>query len=82
MDENRENRIPLKTDGKDWAENDFVQTELGTIKELLVTITLHEYRELVEMKQYNSDRCNALLRENAELKKKLADALINGHAEN
>ena len=82
MDEKRDNSIPLKTDAKYWREDNFIQTEKGTLVEIMVTITLHEYRELVEMKQYNGDRCNALLRENAELKKKLADALINGHAEN
>ena len=41
-----ENRIPLKTDAE-HNPHDYVQTEVGTMKELLVTITLAEYRELV-----------------------------------
>ena len=45
--------IPLKTNEIGSNLNDFVQTEVGTMKELLITITLHEYRDLI--------------RENAEL---------------
>ena len=46
--------IPLKTNEIMCNRDDFVQTEVGTMKELLITITLHEYRDLI--------------RENAELK--------------
>ena len=42
-----ENRIPLKTDEKLFDKDDFIQTECGTMKELTVTITLHEYRQLL-----------------------------------
>ena len=38
--------IPLKTDAV-YNPHDFIQTECGTMKELTVTITLAEYRELV-----------------------------------
>ena len=38
--------IPLKTDAS-YNPNDFIRTECGTMKELTVTITLAEYRELV-----------------------------------
>ena len=42
-----ESKIPLKTDSY-FDPHDFIQTECGTMKELLVTITLAEYRALVE----------------------------------
>ena len=42
------NRIPLKTDERHYESDDFIQTECGTMKELTVTITLHEYRQLIK----------------------------------
>ena len=65
-------RIPLKTDEKYWQKKDFIQTEIGTVKELLVTVTLSEYRELVSMEQYYRDQVNELTHENTELKRKIA----------
>lgn len=40
------NRIPRKTDDIQNPD-DFVQTECGTLKEIMVAVTLHEYRKLV-----------------------------------
>lgn len=47
-----ENRIPLKTDEKLFDKDDFIQTECGTLKEITVTITLHEYRKLLSDAAY------------------------------
>lgn len=63
-------RIPLKTDNY-FNANDFMQTEIGTVKELMVTITLREYRELLTMKQYQSDRAERMVNELTELREKL-----------
>lgn len=60
-----EHKIPLKTDDTYFDKHDFVQTECGTMKELLVTITLAEYRILVETNARLYARIGAL---EAELK--------------
>ena len=63
-------RIPLKTDST-YKAFDFIQTEVGTMKELMVTITLSEYRNLVETKQYLTDRDQHMMEELVALREKL-----------
>lgn len=66
-----ENKIPLKTDGAYFNPHDFIQTECGTMKELLVTTTLAEYRSLVETNARLYARIGTL---EDELKKAMMEA--------
>lgn len=68
------NRIPLKTDDDMLLWTDFVQTECGTLRELTVTITLHEYRDLIR-ECAEADEMNGQLHEQlADLRNRLEEA--------
>lgn len=69
-----ENRIPLKTDAKFFDTDDFVQTECGTMKELTVTITLHEYRSLIRDLAYWQSKCHQAEEKAKQLQTKICMA--------
>lgn len=67
------NQIPLKTGGA-FNSIDFLQTEAGTLKELTVTITLAEYRDLVRQAATKDMLLANLGRDYAELSEKYGNA--------
>ncbi len=76
-----ENRIPLKTDCEFFNQDDFIQTECGTMRELTVTITLHEYRELVQNVNYWRDKATALLLQRKEKDNAESNVAVKAEAE-
>ncbi len=65
-----------KTEFNHYNEDDFVQCESGDLRELTVTITLCEYRNLVRENAEQDKIIDRLHEEKAELEKKYSDATV------
>lgn len=63
--------MALKTEEYSYNEDNFIE-ENGTFKELTVTITLEEYRNLIREQCYNEKAIETLQEENEALRKEIS----------